>query len=108
MPAAFTPYTGRAHWHLLLRARAIEHQAYVIAAAQHGRHNDQRETFGHCLAVDPWGRVVAERAAGDGVVIATLERSVLDETRRNTPCAAQAVTLAAPAAVSILAVALPA
>ena len=107
VPAAFTAYTGRAHWHVLLRARAIENQAYVVAAAQHGRHNDKRETFGHSLAIDPWGQVVGERPAGDGVVLATLERAVLADTRRNMPCGAHAVTLAAPAAVTVVDVALP-
>ncbi len=107
VPAAFTAHTGKAHWHLLLRARAIENQAYVVAAAQHGRHNDQRETFGHSLAIDPWGSVVAERDAGDGVVVATVERAVIDRIRRNMPCLAHAVTVATPAPVTVVDVALP-
>jgi predicted amidohydrolase len=106
VPAAFTAHTGRAHWHVLLRARAIENQAYVIAAAQHGRHNEKRETFGHSLAIDPWGRVVGEHAEGEGVVVATLERALLAETRRTMPCALHAVTVAAPAPVSTVDVAL--
>ena len=61
VPAAFTRQTGEAHWHVLLRARAIENGAWVIAAAQGGLHEDGRETFGHSLIVDPWGRVVAEQ-----------------------------------------------
>ena len=62
MPAAFTRQTGEAHWHVLLRARAIENGAFVIAAAQGGLHEDGRETYGHSLIVDPWGRVLAEAA----------------------------------------------
>ncbi|OEU15528.1 carbon-nitrogen hydrolase [Fragilariopsis cylindrus CCMP1102] len=60
VPSAFTVPTGAAHWHTLLRARAIENQCYVLAAAQFGKHNEKRESFGHSLAVDPWGRVVAD------------------------------------------------
>jgi predicted amidohydrolase len=108
VPAAFTAHTGRAHWHTLLRARAIENQCYVVAAAQHGRHNDKRETFGHSLAIDPWGRVIGEHAEGEGVVVATLDRALLAETRRNMPCALHAVTIAAPAPVAIVDAALPA
>lgn len=107
VPAAFTFYTGRYHWEPLLRARAIENQAYVLAAGQHGRHNEKRETFGHSLLVDPWGRVVGEQAEGDGVVVATLDRALVDETRRNMPCAMHAVTLASPAPVSVVDIALP-
>ena len=59
-PSAFTPETGKMHWHALLRARAIETQAYVVAAAQVGAHNEKRSSYGHSLVVDPWGRVVAE------------------------------------------------
>ena len=74
VPAAFTRQTGEAHWHVLLRARAIENGAWVIAAAQGGQHEDGRETFGHSMIVDPWGRIVAE-AEGDepGVVIAEID-----------------------------------
>jgi predicted amidohydrolase len=107
VPAAFTAHTGRAHWHILLRARAIENQSYVIAAAQHGQHNEKRETFGHSLAIDPWGRILAEHPEGEGVVLATLDRAVLAETRRNMPCSAHAVTLATPAPVTTIPVTLP-
>lgn len=86
VPAAFTAVTGRAHWHVLLRARAIEDQCWVVAAAQHGRHNEKRETFGHSMIIDPWGTVVAEREAGDGVVVAKLDGEVIAKTRRNLPC----------------------
>ena len=63
VPSAFTVPTGQAHWEVLLRARAIESQCYVIAAAQAGRHNEKRESYGHSLVVDPWGKVLAD--AGD-------------------------------------------
>ena len=62
MPAAFTRQTGEAHWHVLLRARAIENGAFLIAAAQGGLHEDGRETYGHSMIVDPWGRILAEAA----------------------------------------------
>jgi len=91
VPAAFTAHTGRAHWHVLLRARAIENQAWVVAAAQHGRHNEKRESYGHSLIIDPWGAVVAEVAEGDGVIVAPLDGDALAKTRRQMPCRDHAV-----------------
>ena len=91
VPAAFTVHTGAAHWHLLLRARAIEDQAWVVAPAQWGRHNDKRESFGHSLVVDPWGTIVGEQADGDGVVIATLDGATVADRRRQMPCLQHAV-----------------
>lgn len=91
VPSAFTAHTGRAHWHLLLRARAVEDQAWVVAAAQWGRHNEKRESFGHSLIVDPWGSVVGERAEGDGVVVHALDRAAMERTRREMPCLDHAV-----------------
>lgn len=85
VPAAFTLHTGKDHWHVLLRARAIEAQAFVIAAAQHGAHPGGRQTYGHSLVVDPWGTVIAEASDGEGVVLATLERSRLAAVRRSLP-----------------------
>ncbi|MGB3538417.1 MAG: carbon-nitrogen hydrolase family protein [Mesorhizobium sp.] len=74
VPAAFTRQTGEAHWHILLRARAIENGAFVIAAAQGGLHEDGRETYGHSLIVDPWGRVLAEAAHDEpGVIVAEID-----------------------------------
>jgi predicted amidohydrolase len=91
VPAAFTAHTGAAHWHLLLRARAVEDQAWVVAAAQWGRHNDKRESFGHTLVVDPWGAVTGERAEGDGVVVATLDGATVEKRRTQMPVLRHAV-----------------
>jgi len=86
VPAAFTAFTGAAHWHALLRARAIENQCYLIAAAQTGRHNERRETYGHSLIIDPWGTVLAELTAGTGVITAEIDPARLAETRAQMPC----------------------
>ena len=86
VPAAFTAYTGAAHWHTLLRSRAIENQCYVIAAAQDGRHNDKRESFGHSLLIDPWGQIIAELAEGEGLAVAEIDLDHLDATRQRMPC----------------------
>jgi predicted amidohydrolase len=91
VPAAFTAHTGKAHWHLLLRARAVENQAWVVAAAQWGQHNAKRASFGHSLVVDPWGDVVAERPEGDGVVMATIDGATVAKRRTQMPCLAHAV-----------------
>ena len=91
VPAAFTAHTGAAHWHLLNRARAVEDQAWVVAAAQWGKHNDKRESYGHTLVIDPWGTVVAERESGDGVVVATLDGETVAKRRTQMPCLDHAV-----------------
>jgi predicted amidohydrolase len=85
VPAAFTLHTGKDHWHVLLRARAIESQAFVIAANQQGTHPGARQTYGHSLVADPWGTVIAEASDGVGVVTATLERARLEGVRRSLP-----------------------
>lgn len=86
VPAAFTRQTGEAHWHVLLRARAIENGAWVIAAAQGGLHEDGRETFGHSLVIDPWGRIVAEADHDEpGVVIAEIDTQASADARRKIP-----------------------
>jgi len=85
VPAAFTQYTGKDHWHVLLRARAIEAQSYVVAPAQWGKHPENRLTFGHALIVDPWGTVIAEASDRVGFVIADVERNFLDEVRSRIP-----------------------
>ncbi|HEX4423676.1 MAG TPA: carbon-nitrogen hydrolase family protein [Kofleriaceae bacterium] len=91
VPAAFTAHTGAAHWHLLLRARAVEDQAWVVAAAQWGQHNEKRESYGHSMIVDPWGTIAGERADGDGVVIATLDGAAVAKRRTQMPCLTHAV-----------------
>ncbi|MBB1127417.1 carbon-nitrogen hydrolase family protein [Thiospirillum jenense] len=85
VPAAFTALTGKAHWEVLVRARAIENLAYVIAAAQGGYHLNGRETYGHSLIVDPWGAVLAEVARGTGFICAEVDRSFQDSVRRTFP-----------------------
>ena len=85
VPSAFTAATGEAHWQILLRARAIENLAYVIAPGQHGSHSNGRCTHGHTMIVDPWGRILAERAAGDGIVLARLDPALPDRLRRRFP-----------------------
>ena len=86
VPAAFTRQTGEAHWHTLLRARAIENGAWVIAAAQGGMHEDGRETYGHSLIIDPWGRIVAEADhAEPGVIIAEIDTAQSSAARRKVP-----------------------
>jgi predicted amidohydrolase len=91
VPAAFTAHTGAAHWHLLLRARAVEDQAWVVAPAQWGRHNEKRHSYGHTLVVDPWGTVVDEREEGDGVVLANLDGATVAQRRTQMPCLSHAV-----------------
>ncbi len=85
LPAAFTWTTGRSHWEVLLRARAIENQCYVLAPAQGGKHPGGRVTWGHSLVVDPWGEVLACRDEGPGVVCADLDASRLAAVRANLP-----------------------
>ena len=85
VPAAFTLVTGMAHWHTLLRARAIENLAYVIAPAQFGQHSDGRTTYGHSLIIDPWGRILAEQAEGEGVIAADLDLNLPHKLRREFP-----------------------
>ena len=85
IPAAFTAATGKAHWHTLLRARAIENLAYVIAAGQHGSHASGRVTFGHSVIIDPWGQVIAELESGDGVVDAEIDTALPGKLRAEFP-----------------------
>ncbi|MFT5643666.1 MAG: putative amidohydrolase [Janthinobacterium sp.] len=85
VPAAFTHTTGLAHWEVLLRARAIENQCYVLAAAQGGLHLNGRRTWGHSMLIDPWGKVVAELAEGEGVVTGVIDGDLLDSVRTNLP-----------------------
>jgi deaminated glutathione amidase len=82
LPSAFTVPTGAAHWETLLRARAIENKAYVVAPAQGGTHASGRRTWGHSMIVDPWGEVLAARAEGEGVVLAEIDSERIQEVRR--------------------------
>ncbi len=85
IPAAFTRPTGLAHWHTLLRARAIESQAFVFAAVQGGMHENGRETFGHSLVVSPWGEILAEGGVEPTVVFADVDLQLLEDVRRRVP-----------------------
>ncbi len=85
IPAAFTVPTGRAHWHILMRARAIEAGAFVAAAAQWGRHEDGRETFGHSLVVGPWGEVLLDMGEGEGVGFADIDLAEVEAVRSRLP-----------------------
>ena len=85
IPSAFTQQTGEAHWHVLTRARAIETGSFVFAAAQGGRHEDGRDTFGHSIAVDPWGRVLAEGGTEPGVILADVDPSQVAIVRARIP-----------------------
>lgn len=85
VPAAFTLMTGKDHWEVLLRARAIENQAYVIAPAQQGKHPKDRLTWGHAMVVDPWGLVVARASEGEGLAMAELDLEYLAKVRRTLP-----------------------
>lgn len=85
VPAAFTVPTGRAHWQVLIRARAIEAELFVVAAAQAGRHEDGRDTYGHSLVVDPWGEVLIEMDGAPGLAFAELDLERIAEVRRRIP-----------------------
>src|ERR1700741_560829 len=85
IPSAFTKQTGEAHWHVLQRARAIENGCFVFAAAQGGKHENGRETYGHSLVVDPWGRVLAEGGTEPGVVMAQIDPSEVVAARSRIP-----------------------
>ena len=85
IPSAFTKQTGDAHWHILNRARAIENGCFVLAAAQGGKHENGRETFGHSLIVDPWGRILAEGGTEPGVVMAEIDPAEVVAARSKVP-----------------------
>ena len=101
VPAAFTEQTGRAHWHILNRARAIECGAFVIAAAQCGTHAQGRRTFGHSLIVDPWGEVLAEGGESEGVIVAEIDLAKSAEARRRIPALQHDRAFAAPESVPL-------
>ena len=85
LPAAFTYTTGKSHWELLLRARAVENQCYVIASAQGGEHESGRRTFGHSMIIDPWGEILDVLPEGEGIVIADLDAARLQSVRTRLP-----------------------
>jgi predicted amidohydrolase len=85
VPSAFTVRTGQAHWHTLLRARAIENGCFVFAAAQAGKHESGRETFGHSLIIDPWGEILAEAGTEPGVVLAKIDPTKVSSVRKTIP-----------------------
>lgn len=85
VPAAFTAYTGKDHWQVLIQARAIENTCYVIAPAQVGKHNPRRQSHGHAMIVDPWGVILADAGDQPGVAIAPIEPSRLEQVRRQMP-----------------------
>src|SRR5262249_22366962 len=85
VPAAFTRYTGEAHWHTLLRAGAIENTCYIIAPAMTGKHPGKRETFGHSLIIDPWGTILADGGIKEGVVLAEIDTDRIAEIRQTLP-----------------------
>jgi predicted amidohydrolase len=86
VPSAFTVHTGKDHWHTLLRARAIEDQMYILAAAQFGRANEKRACYGHSLIVDPWGTVLAEAPDRECAIVAEIDLDLQDRVRRELPC----------------------
>jgi len=85
-PAAFTELTGKAHWEVLIRSRAIENQVFMIAPAQYGVHPGNRRTYGHSMIVDPWGTILAEIPQGEGIAVASLDLDYLNEVRKAMPC----------------------
>lgn len=88
VPSAFTAETGKDHWHLLLRARAVENQVFVLAPAQFGHHGGDRRSYGHALIADPWGAVIAECGDHEGFALARLDFAYQDRVRQNLPCLA--------------------
>ena len=85
VPSSFTATTGKAHWEMLLRARAVENQAYVLAPAQGGHHKNGRDTYGHSMIIDPWGRVLVVLASGPGVVTAEIDHAEIARVRQSLP-----------------------
>lgn len=85
VPSSFTATTGKAHWEMLLRARAVENQTYVLAPAQGGHHKNGRDTYGHSMIIDPWGKVLAVLASGPGVITAEIDHAEIARVRRSLP-----------------------
>jgi nitrilase len=91
MPAAFTDTTGRAHWEILLRARAIENQCYLLAVGQGGKHENGRLTHGNSMIIDPWGEILDRKVKGPGIVIADLDHARIAEIRESLPALAHRI-----------------
>jgi len=85
IPSAFTRPTGRAHWEILLRARAIENSTYVVAPAQTGKHGDKRQTWGRAMIIDPWGKVLSNAGTEPGMAMAEIKTDVIAEIRNKLP-----------------------
>jgi predicted amidohydrolase len=85
VPSAFTKFTGQAHWHTLLKARAIENACFIIAPAQTGTHPSQRQTFGHSLIIDPWGNILQDGGEFETIIIAEIDTEVVDKIRKQLP-----------------------
>ena len=103
IPAAFTRTTGEAHWHVLLRARAIETGSFVVAAAQGGHHEDGRDTYGHSMIIDPWGRILAEAGTEPGIILATIDPADSADARARIPALANRRDFAAPRPIQAVA-----
>jgi nitrilase len=86
VPSAFTAPTGKAHWEVLLRARAIEHLAYVLAANQGGVHENGRVTYGHSMIINPWGEILQQKEEGIGIIMADIDLQQQQELRKRFPC----------------------
>lgn len=86
VPSAFTEFTGKDHWEVLLRARAIENQIFIIAAAQYGQHNPKRRSYGRSMIIDPWGNILAQAPDNECVILAELNLNQQDEIRKQLPC----------------------
>lgn len=86
VPSAFTAITGLAHWEILLRARAVENLCYVLAANQGGHHENGRDTYGHSMIVEPWGKIVSQKAIGTGCIVADVDLQRLQQLRKQFPC----------------------
>jgi nitrilase len=86
VPAAFTALTGEAHWEVLLRARAIENLSFVLAANQYGHHDNGRDTYGHSMAVDPWGKVIDQKKTGIGLLTIPIDVPPIHQLRKQFPC----------------------
>ena len=99
IPAAFTVPTGKAHWEILVRARAIEAGAFVVAAAQYGRHEDGRQTYGHSMVVDPWGEILFDMGEGDGLGFCDLDLDKVQAIRSRVPAIFNRKTFGQPVAI---------